>query len=308
MFNFRWPVFLFIGLVAITGLYLFDLQRQKIMNDPQITELQKFRSQAEERLRAPSGWLSVVGLHWIKEGEYTLGSGEQATIRLPLPAPSQLGKLVLINGTAKLRFENIDKVLVDDNTLETAGTSVDLRSDDPGPPTTINIDTVTFFLIKRKNGIGIRVRDQNSEARKNFLGRQWFPFSSEFQIQADWIQHDKPKKLFVPDVIGNINEEDSPGFVRFQIKEKTFELHPTVEDKKLFFVFRDSTSGKETYGAARFLYADVAVDGKVTLDFNRAVNPPCAFTSYATCPMPPAQNILNAAITAGELKPPNSNH
>jgi uncharacterized protein (DUF1684 family) len=179
-----------------------------------------------------------------------------------------------------------------------------LRDDTAAPgPSEIKTGSVTLFLIKRPNGFGVRVKDTNSEARRKFRGRRWFPGEAKYVIKARWTALKEPKKLEVPDIIGNTVEENSPGFASFEIEGQTVSLYPTLEDGKLFFVFKDKTSGKETYGAARFLYADPAQNGEVILDFNRAVNPPCAFTAYATCPLPPPENRLTVAIKAGERTP-----
>jgi uncharacterized protein (DUF1684 family) len=142
-----------------------------------------------------------------------------------------------------------------------------------------------------------------SEARKKFTGRRWFDSDPSFVIEAKWTELKEPKKLKVPDILGNINEEVSPGFATFTRDGKTVTLYPTKDEDTLFFVFRDQSSGKESYGAGRFLYASAPKNGVVTLDFNKAVNPPCAFTSYATCPIAPSENRAGIAIRAGERPP-----
>ncbi|HEX4924243.1 MAG TPA: DUF1684 domain-containing protein [Bdellovibrionales bacterium] len=266
-------------------------------------ELKTWRAEQESKLRSEGSWLAVVGLHWLKEGESSLGASDRATVVLPEPAPLKLGWVHLKNGKATLKLDTVQGVTVGGARAE-AGRSYELKTDaDDGGPTEVRAGSVTWFLIKRPNGVGVRVKDANAEARRNFKGRKWYAPDASYKITAKWTELKSPKTLIVPDIMGNDNEEPSPGYATFTIEGKNVDLYPTKEGDKLFFVFKDKTSGKETYGAARFLYATLPKDGKVELDFNRAVNPPCAFTDFATCPLPPKENRLDVAIKAGELKP-----
>jgi uncharacterized protein len=304
--------FILAAAVALSGLYFWDQRKDEALKNSDDTQaILEFRKNAEERLRGPDGWLTVVGLTWLKQGDNTIGSDEKNVIVLPKPVAENLGVITLNGEQATLKITGDGNILIDDQPA-TKGQTIELKDDGNGDvnipaatPTKIKIDTVTFFLIKRKNGIGVRMRDQNSEARKNFTGRTWFAPNAHFIVDAEWVPFSEPKPMMVPDILGNVNEEKSPGYAKFTLDGQDFELHPTVDDDgTLFFVFRDQTSGKETYGAARFLNTPMPKDGRLVLDFNRAVNPPCAFTHFATCPMPPPENILKIAITAGELKPP----
>lgn len=269
-------------------------------------DIQAFRADAEKRLRSPEGWLSIVGLWWLKEGDNPIGSAKENSVVLPESTPPQIGKITFSKKPAAattIVFSTVN-ITIDGLPAKT-NTVYKLADDTNEKPTKIKVGSVTFYVINRKNGTGIRVKDENSEARKNFKGRKWFPISRNFIIEAEWVAHDKPRKMMVPDILGNLNEEISPGIARFTYEGQKIELHPTLEGDddraELFFVFRDQTSGKETYGAARFLYASKPKDGRVILDFNRAVNPPCSVTHFATCPMPVPENIMKVAIRAGEL-------
>jgi uncharacterized protein (DUF1684 family) len=318
--------FLFVAATSFVGLFYWLNKTQSMKQDPNfIIQTTEFRSLAEERLRSPTGWLAVVGLHWFTQPKMTLGSSADNNIVLPGPVPAQLGFieqnkndvfLTLNEATFTSRNTNsntdtnstnnstneIKPILIDDEPAKT-NKKYRLSTDKSGKPTQVNIGPVTFFAIERKNGVGLRVRDENAKTRKEFTGRQWYPPQQSYVVNANWQEHETEKTLIVPDILGNLNEEKSPGFARFEIDGKLVEMHPTREGDKLFFVFRDQTSGKTSYGAARFLYADLPVNGQVTLDFNKSVNPPCAFTNYATCPMPPKENILGVSIAAGEMIP-----
>ncbi len=157
-------------------------------------------------------------------------------------------------------------------------------------------------MIQRGQRIGIRLRDTNSKMRREFTGRKWYPLKPEFRLEAKWAPYNPPKPIKVPNILGDTNDDKSPGYAEFKLGGKTYRLEAVGVGPGLFFVFRDGTSGKETYGGGRFLDADKPEAGKVILDFNKATNPPCAFTPYATCPLPPRQNRLPVRIEAGELK------
>ena len=265
-------------------------------------ETKAWRDEQEKRLKSEDSWLAVVGLHWLKEGSNSIGASDRATIVLPEGAPLKLGVITFTKGSASIMFDTVDKVTMDGKPVQ-KGQEYLLATDKKENPTQIKAGSVNFFLIDRPNGVGIRVKDPNSHARKHFKGRKWYAPDEKFKIEAKWTELQTPKMLTVPDVLGNENDEISPGYATVDIGGKKVDLYPTKEGEKLFFVFKDKTSGKETYGAARFLYASLPQNGKVTLDFNRAVNPPCAFTDFATCPLPPKENRLDVAIPAGELKP-----
>ncbi len=262
-------------------------------------ELQSFREKAEARMRSPDSWLTVVGLFWLKNGSNSVGSAIENAVVLPKSVAANLGVVEFSQAKATIKFSNSDGVMIDGKPAE-INKVYDLIDDRNSKPTQTRIGSVQFFLIHRKNGMGVRVKDEQAQARLNFKGRTWYSPNSKFVIEADWVAFDEPKTIQVPDILGNLNDEKSPGYARFKIEGVEQELQPILEDNKLFFIFRDRTSGKKTYGAARFLYADLPKNNKVILDFNKATNPPCAVTPYATCPMPPPSNVLKVAVTAGE--------
>jgi len=152
----------------------------------------------------------------------------------------------------------------------------------------------------------VQVRGDTTERvalRTEFRGQRWFPANESYHVTARFVPYDQPKSVAIPNVLGSSYQEKSPGYALFTLQGWQLRLEPVIDDKELFFIFRDQTAAKETYGAGRFLYTEMPRDGKIELDFNKAENPPCAFTPYATCPLPPKQNILPIRIEAGELAP-----
>lgn len=264
--------------------------------DDYVQVLEGWRARRTENLRKPDGWLSLVGLHWLSPGEHRLGDTPDSDIQVP----TNVGTLQVSGRTVTL----------------TAAPGVDLRhkgervervvlepSDDP-PATTVG--TVSFQVIERTGRLALRVRDSQSPALKSFHGTEWFPVDPRWRVQARFERHDPPRALQVPNYTGVDTPETSPGVLVFTLqgKEHRLEALGSLADKELFLVFGDRTNGKSTYQGGRFLYVGVPdAQGRLWVDFNRAYSPPCAFTPYATCPLPPKQNRLDAAIEAGEKAP-----
>ena len=169
-------------------------------------------------------------------------------------------------------------------------------------PDVVTVGSLKLTVIKRSNRIGLRVRDLNSRARREFKGLHWFPIRQSLRVVATFTPFEKPKEMTIVNVLGDELKMTNPGILSFTLNGRTFQLKPVVEnDHELFIIFRDRTARKSTYPAGRFLYTDLPKNGKVILDFNKAENPPCAFTKFATCPLPPRQNFLPIKIEAGEL-------
>jgi uncharacterized protein (DUF1684 family) len=261
--------------------------------------IETWRTQREQKLKAPDGWLTVAGLFWLKEGENRAGSDPNYEIVLPEGrSPRRLGVFDFHDGKTHFRIASGAHVTVNGKPILTA----DLASDDSGRPDLLQSGDFTMFVIKRGPKYGIRLRDLHSSMRNEFHGLEWYPVEPKLRIVANFTAHPAPTTIPIPNILGQTEQQQSPGYATFQIAGKTYRLDPVLEDNQLFFIFRDTTAGKTTYGAGRFLYADPPKDGKVILDFNKAYNPPCAFTPYATCPLPPKQNRLAVAIEAGEKK------
>jgi uncharacterized protein (DUF1684 family) len=258
----------------------------------------KARAERLAALTAPDGWLSLIGLEWLQPGANRIGSAADNDIVLKA-GPAHLGTITLDdNGSATIELAKNSGALVDGREVERA-TLVD---DSPGhKPTEVRFGSAQFFVIARDGRKALRVKDENAETRTHFLGLDYFAIDPSWRVVADWVPFDPPHELEIGSVLGTIDKEKVPGKAVFTRDGQTFELYPIQEEpNSLFFVFADRTSGKETYGAARFLDTPLAKNGKLVLDFNEARNPPCAFTPYATCPLAPPENRLDVRITAGE--------
>ena len=249
-----------------------------------VRDVDQYRAQREAALKQDDGWLTVVGLFRLKEGDNRVGSAESNEIALPAPVPAHIGKITFSKSRAIYYAEGRPGTILRPN--------VDV----------ITLGQIKFFLIQRGAEYFIRVKDNNSKIRREFTGLKWFPIDPSWNIAAKFTPYDKPHTIMFDSQNGVKQPMQSPGYVTFTREGKEYRLEPVWEDRELFFIFRDATSNKSTYGAARFLYAAPAKDGTVMLDFNKAINPPCAFTAYATCPLPPPQNRLPLAVTAGEKK------
>jgi uncharacterized protein (DUF1684 family) len=264
-------------------------------------EIERWHAQRIARLTAPDGWLSLVGLEWLKPGANRIGSASDNDIVL-VKAPPHLGTITWTDGGAlSLVLDTVDGATID-GACETHAV---LKDDSHAHPTIVAFGTVNFIAVDRGGRKGLRVRDSEAVTRTHFQGIERFPVDRDWRIVADWVPLDPPFQLATGTVIGTIENYPAPGKAVFEREGQRFELYPVIEvpgDKELFLIFADATSGKETYGAARFLYAEMPCDGRIVLDFNKAYNPPCAFTPYATCPLAPPENRLDVRVAAGELK------
>lgn len=250
-------------------------------------EIAQWRVEREAKLKADDGWLTVVGLHWLHEGVNTLGSDPKADAPLPASLPARVGTIALSKG--KVHFKPASGVQLKE---------MDLKTDLTPQYDRLALGRVKFFVIEREDRFGVRVKDNDSEARKKFSGLRWYAVDPSWNIKAKFIP--SPHQVTFDTEVGVKEKDESPGYVTFSRGGKEYKLEPVKEDDDLWFVFRDQTSGKTTYAASRFLYTPFPKDGFVELDFNKAENPPCVFTDYATCPLPTPQNRLQLAITAGE--------
>ena len=268
--------------------------------DAYLDEVEKWRAEREARLKADDGWLTVAGLFWLKEGENTIGTSQRDRIILPAGAPTPFGVIRFTRGKAQLLLEDGVDAVVNGKHVRSARLHSD--ADTNGEPETVTWRDLSFFVIKRGERFGIRLRDKNSEFRRNFKGLDWYPVGPEWRVVAKFVAYRQPKKVVFDSMTGDKQEEISPGYAVFRVNGRQYQLEPTGPQDNLFFVFRDRTAGKFTYPAARFLYSKVEPNGTVVIDFNKAYNPPCAFTPYATCPLPTPGNRLPFEIPAGELK------
>src|SRR5262249_18755152 len=172
-----------------------------------------------------------------------------------------------------------------------------------GEPEVLTMGHLKMHIIERGGRYGVRLKDSDSERRKSFTGLRWFPISESYRVTARFVPVNPPAEIPIPNILGQVSDRTSPCYAVFNLNGQELRLDPVLEEpdaEELFFIFRDGTSGKETYGAGRFLYTEKPHDGTVVLDFNKAFTPPCAFTPFATCPLPPRRNRLSVRIEAGE--------
>jgi uncharacterized protein (DUF1684 family) len=266
-----------------------------------VKAIEKWRSDEESDLKKETGWLTVAGLFWLKEGTNTVGAGPAFDVRLTYNFKGgKFGEIELKNGVANLKVEEGVESQGDGKDIST---TIQLVSDEKGKPTQIRTGSQTIFLIKREDRFGIRLKDSESKARLEFKGQHWFPIDESYKVTARLEAFPEPKEVMIPNVLGGSFKMKSPGILKFAFKGKECSLQPVDEgDGTLFIIFRDGSNLNETYLAGRFLYADKPVNGEAVLDFNKAQNPPCAFTPFATCPLPPPQNTLDVEIKAGEKR------
>lgn len=263
-------------------------------------EIASWQSNRATRLKAEGGWLSVVGLNWLKEGDNRFGSEKSNDIVFPR-GPARGGTLRLRKGEVTLIPDPAADLRIDG---QPAG-EVRLSPDTSGKATTITTGSLSFFMIDRGGKIGLRLKDNDAKARKNFKGLEYYPVDPAWKVEARFEPYQPAKVIPIQNIVGMVDKLPSPGALAFSLGGREYRLDPVLEEgsDELFIIFKDKTSGRETYGAGRYLYAKKPVaGGPVILDFNKAYNPPCAFTDFATCPLPPPQNKLDLAVTAGEKK------
>lgn len=263
-----------------------------------VAEVEKWREARRERLMHDEGWLTVIGLHFLESGANPIGAAADNKIVLA-SGPAHLGTVTLNEqGVAFLTLNPASGAVVDGQQVLSAV----LREGGARPPTRVTVGTLSLFMIDRGGRKALRVRDTASERRRNFAGIEYFPIDPAWRVEAEWVPFAREKEVLIRNVLGQEMPALIPGKAVFERGGKTFELLPLIEgpEEPMMFVIADATSGDETYGGGRFLYADPPRNGKMVLDFNRAQNPPCAFTPFSTCPLPPKENRLPIAVTAGE--------
>jgi uncharacterized protein (DUF1684 family) len=260
----------------------------------QITE--KWRAKHETDYRRD--WVSIAGLHPLKDGANTAGSAPKNDIVLPESVPARLGTFVLKADKVRFQPEKNAPVKLKDQPV-TDG--IDLKDDGAPGADELTVGDVRLVIHLSGSTRSLRVRDPNGPLAKGFLGFAWFPIDLQYRVVGRFIKDAEPKPMRVPNTLGDLDEYKTEGVVEFQLGGQTLRLRPfTTRPKRFYFVFRDASSGHETYETARFLYADLADDGTSVLDFNQAYNPPCAFNPYTTCPIPLRENRLPVKILAGE--------
>lgn len=293
----------------ITVLLAFVLSLGAVDQSAWRGDLLRWRAQRAKNLVAPEGWMSLIDLEWLQSGDNQFGSAANNSIVLK-KLPAHVGSFRLQNNSVTLiappgGFPK--RVLVNGRAPHNLQAIV---ADDAPKPTKITAGTLTILIVHRANRFGVRVKDSKAPTIVNFRGLHWYEPSPAYRVRARWTPFNPTKQRSVPTIIGTTETYSVPGVAEFTLSGKQFRLEPVLEepgDKQLFFILRDTTSKSKTYGAGRFLYTGfpdhgLSQPGELWIDFNRMQNPPCAYTPYATCPLPPPENRLDVAIPAGEQR------
>lgn len=261
---------------------------------PSNRAFEQWKQERHDELAGADSWLGLIGLFWLENGSNSVGAAPASTVLMPA-GPEHLGDL---EWTAAGIFWR-----------PVGAAAVELATDRAGQPTVVEAGNLAFFIVEREGRLAVRLRDRNWTASRPFAGLAYFAFDPAWRIEAEWQALSPPLRMEVPNVSGELKTVDVAWLAVFSFEGRELRLLPmAADDKGAFFVFRDRTSGRQSYGAGRFLRAAPAVDGKIILDFNRAYNPPCAFTPFATCPLPPPENWFDFAVAAGEMKPADGTH
>ncbi len=265
-------------------------------------EFSQWQQKRWAELNNESGWLTLIGLFWLKEGENKFGSDSANEIVIPKLA-AHAGSFRLEKNVVRLDASQTG-FTVDGKPIK----SLELKTDDDDKPTVVRFDSISFQIIKRGDKLGLRVKDSQNPARLSFKGTEFYPADLKWRIEAQFEPYNPPKPMPITNVLGMESAESSPGAIKFTVDGKDYRLDAITEkdEPRLFMIIADKTSGKETYPAGRYLYVDPPdASGRLIIDFNKAYSPPCAFTKFATCPLPPKQNRLPFAIEAGEKYRPH---
>lgn len=268
------------------------------------SSIEAWRRHMDERLRAPNGWLALAGLFWLHEGPNRIGGDPAADVVLPEGrAPALAGVIDLRDGHARLRASGLGAFQVEGVPVR----EIELIPDTSESPTFLELGDLRMVLIARGGRCAIRLWDNLRPERRQFPGRVWHPVNPAWRVRARYSPHDPPARIQVPNELGDVTVESSLGRVSFCLHEEDHELEALEgDDGGLFLVFGDETNRDISYPSGRFLKTDPPGPDGVILDFNRAYSPPCAFTRYATCPLPPLGNRLAVRVEAGELRPAGS--
>lgn len=266
-------------------------------DDAYVKQVEAWRAQHEADYTRD--YVPLAGLFFLKPGVSFAGSAASNSVVLPKRLPASVGRFIYEKG--RTRFEPAAGSGVTRGGKPVT-TPIDLRPDgDSEPPDQLRIGDVSFWVHKSGDRRGIRVHDPQGEIAKAFAGYRWFPIDAKYRVVGKFIKDAAPRELKIPTLVGDFDIYQTEGVVEFTLLGQTIRLRPmTTQPGRLYFIFRDGTSGKETYEAARFLYSDLNAGGTTVLDFNEAYNPPCSFNPYTTCPIPPPENRLAIRILAGE--------
>jgi uncharacterized protein (DUF1684 family) len=264
------------------------------------TEVENFHKQRAVEIGGDTGWAALTDLQWLETGHFTIGRSPANTIRLNAPSsPERVGTLTVTPQAVTLQVASGVAALVNGKPVKDIQVPTNVE-----PAAGISVGAMTLAVIDRGGRRGLRVWDRASPTRVNFRGLRWYPTNEKWRVDATFVPHQPVPTLRIQNIIGQTIPMANPGAASFTAGGRQYRLEALLEApdaNELFFMFRDATSGHATYGAGRYLYTPLPKNGRVTLDFNLAMNPPCAFTKFATCPLPPVKNRLTIPLEAGEL-------
>lgn len=264
-------------------------------------KIKTWQNERVQSLKKEDSWLTLVGLYWLDEGENAFGSDPGNKVIFPEgKAPAVAGALIRRGDSVSIRVAPGAGVTYEGKPV----TEMVLGNDASPDVKTLELGSLSFFPIKRGDRIGVRIKDSKAPQLVNFHGLDFYPVQAAWRVEARFEPYNPPKKVAIPNVLGQVTDSDSPGAVVFDWQGQTWRLDTLGSvEKGLSLIFADATNGKETYGAGRFLEIEgQPKNGRIYVDFNTAYNPPCAYTAFATCPLPPAQNKLALRVEAGEKK------
>jgi hypothetical protein len=282
--------------MASWALGCFSGVDEAAMTDAAIHEAEAFRAKHEADYRRE--WVTIAGLHFLEPGSHTAGSAPGNDIVLPAGVPGLIGRFVLDDEAVRFEPEPGTSVRLAGRRVTTA---IRLADDGEEEPDELTVDDVRMVIHRSGARKSLRVWDPDGDLARGFLGFSWFPLQGEYRVAGRFVADQSPREVEVLNTFGDLDTFRTEGVVEFTLLGQTLRLRPfTTRPGRLFFVFRDASSGEETYEAARFLYADLRNDGTTVLDFNQAYNPPCAFNPFTTCPIPLRENRLPLKVLAGE--------
>ncbi len=285
---------LFVAALAAAPAFAADATYVKSVED--------WRARAESGLRKDNGWLTLAGRYPMKPGVNTFGTGADNDIVFPQGlGPARMGTVAVEPGKVFVKLEpglamEKDGIAMTDRIM---GTNSDNRD-------WVSMGRAAFHVIERDGRYILRLADNESEVRKRFLGRVWYDVNEKYRVPAKFVAYKPVRKVRIVNVLDEVSDEPVPGYVEFKLNGKTYKLDAVGDDEDLFFILKDDTAGKTTYPPGRFLHVEKkpAPGETFMLDLNRVYNPPCAFSEFTTCPLPPKQNVLKVRIDAGEKYPP----
>ena len=272
--------------------------------DAYADSVNQWRDRAEQGLKRDNGWLTLAGRFQMKPGNNTFGTGKDNDIVFPPElsgtGPARLGTIAIDKAAKRITLRLTEGVSMTSNGEPFSGERVMSYSTEKRD--WVSLGRISMHIIEREGRYILRLADNESLVRKNFPGRIWYAFNEKFKVEAKFVAYQPGKKIPIVNVIDEVSDEPCPGYVEFKLKGIKHKMDVVGNDDGMFFVMRDGTAGDTTYRPSRFLYVEKKPKSNetFTLDFNKAYNPPCAFSEFTTCPLPPPQNIMKTRIEAGE--------